>query len=144
MMANIKSNADQASETSKRHHFELDANYLKPFCPVMKKFPSGTKCDAIKISDVSGSGSGTKPSASKADISLGYHTSEEYEALTQPQKDELQEWQEERSKTTQSWKANEEGKGKSPRSKQENYKQGRVIAASVFKNMKTISKKKGE
>eukprot|EP00957_Ditylum_brightwellii_P093738 7137064-Ditylum_brightwellii.AAC.2 len=35
-------------------------------------------------------------------------------------------------------------KGKSPCSKQENYKQGRAIAASVYKNMKAISKKKGE
>eukprot|EP00957_Ditylum_brightwellii_P148564 11312222-Ditylum_brightwellii.AAC.1 len=36
------------------------------------------------------------------------------------------------------------GKGKSPCSKQENYKQGREIAASVYNNMKTISKKKGK
>eukprot|EP00957_Ditylum_brightwellii_P047848 3634401-Ditylum_brightwellii.AAC.1 len=64
-MANIKSNADPASETSKRRHFKLAANYLQPFCPVLKKFPSGTKCDAINISDVSGSGFGTKPSAGK-------------------------------------------------------------------------------
>eukprot|EP00957_Ditylum_brightwellii_P159865 12169119-Ditylum_brightwellii.AAC.1 len=54
-MANIKSNANPASETSKRHYFELAANYLQPFCPVLKKFPSGTKRDAIKISDMSGS-----------------------------------------------------------------------------------------
>eukprot|EP00957_Ditylum_brightwellii_P083684 6361176-Ditylum_brightwellii.AAC.1 len=62
-MANIKNNADPASETSKRHNFELAANYLQPFCPVLKKFLSGTKCDAIEISDVTGSGFGTKPSA---------------------------------------------------------------------------------
>eukprot|EP00957_Ditylum_brightwellii_P176934 13477513-Ditylum_brightwellii.AAC.1 len=62
-MANIKSNADTVSETSKRYHFELAATYLQPFCPILKKFPSGTKCDAIEISDVSGSGFGTKPSA---------------------------------------------------------------------------------
>eukprot|EP00957_Ditylum_brightwellii_P047120 3578208-Ditylum_brightwellii.AAC.1 len=62
-MTNIKSNADLASETSKRHHFELAANYLQPFCPVLKKFQSGTKHGAIKIMDVSGSGFGTKPSA---------------------------------------------------------------------------------
>eukprot|EP00957_Ditylum_brightwellii_P019156 1444146-Ditylum_brightwellii.AAC.1 len=62
-MANIKSNADLASETSKRHNFELAANFLQPVCPVLKKFTSGTKRNAIKISDVSGSGFGTKPSA---------------------------------------------------------------------------------
>eukprot|EP00957_Ditylum_brightwellii_P084804 6447863-Ditylum_brightwellii.AAC.1 len=62
-MANIKSNADPASETSKRHHFKLAANYLQAFCPVLKKFPFSTKRDAIKISDASGSGFGTKPSA---------------------------------------------------------------------------------
>eukprot|EP00957_Ditylum_brightwellii_P131386 10020216-Ditylum_brightwellii.AAC.1 len=88
-MANIKSNADPASETSKRHHFELAANYFQTFCSVLKKFPSGTKRDAIEISDVSGSGFETKPSAGKTGISLRYHTSEEYEALSQPQKDEL-------------------------------------------------------
>eukprot|EP00957_Ditylum_brightwellii_P183084 13945105-Ditylum_brightwellii.AAC.1 len=54
-MANIKSNADPASETSKRHHFELAANYHQPFCPVLKKILSGTKSDAIETSDVSGS-----------------------------------------------------------------------------------------
>eukprot|EP00957_Ditylum_brightwellii_P121161 9240589-Ditylum_brightwellii.AAC.1 len=54
-MTNIKSNADLASETSKRHHFELAANFFQPFYPVLKKLPSGTKRDAIKISDVSGS-----------------------------------------------------------------------------------------
>eukprot|EP00957_Ditylum_brightwellii_P109472 8349343-Ditylum_brightwellii.AAC.1 len=32
-MANIKSDADPASETSKSHHFELAATYLQPFCP---------------------------------------------------------------------------------------------------------------
>eukprot|EP00957_Ditylum_brightwellii_P080062 6089089-Ditylum_brightwellii.AAC.1 len=42
-MTNIKSNADLAFETSKRHHFEFAATYLQPFCPVLKKFPSGTK-----------------------------------------------------------------------------------------------------
>eukprot|EP00957_Ditylum_brightwellii_P102118 7784433-Ditylum_brightwellii.AAC.2 len=41
-MANIKNDADPASETSKRHHFELAVNFLQPFCPVLKKFPSGT------------------------------------------------------------------------------------------------------
>eukprot|EP00957_Ditylum_brightwellii_P003969 302218-Ditylum_brightwellii.AAC.1 len=50
-MANIKSNADLASETGKRHHFELAANSLHPFCPVLKKFQFGTNPDAIKISD---------------------------------------------------------------------------------------------
>eukprot|EP00957_Ditylum_brightwellii_P176605 13450535-Ditylum_brightwellii.AAC.1 len=98
-MANIKSNADPASETSKRHHFKLAANYLQHFCPVLKKFPSGAKRDAIKISDVCRSGFGTKPSAGKTGISMRYHISEEYEALTQPKKDELQEWQEEKSKS---------------------------------------------
>eukprot|EP00957_Ditylum_brightwellii_P141662 10792008-Ditylum_brightwellii.AAC.1 len=89
MMANIKSNADLTSETSKRHQFELAANYLQLFCHVLKKFPSSTKHDAIEMSDVTGSGFGTKPSAVKTGVSLRYHTSEEYEALIHPQKDEL-------------------------------------------------------
>eukprot|EP00957_Ditylum_brightwellii_P008303 628039-Ditylum_brightwellii.AAC.1 len=99
-MANIKSNADPASVTSKWHHFKLDATYLQPFCPVLKKFPSGTKCDAIEISDVSGSGFGTKPSTGKTGVSLRYHTSKEYQALTQPHKDELQDWQEAKTKSS--------------------------------------------
>eukprot|EP00957_Ditylum_brightwellii_P048869 3708034-Ditylum_brightwellii.AAC.1 len=70
MMAKIKSDADLASETSKWHHFELTVNYIQPFCLVLKKFSSGTKCDAIKISDVSGSGFGTKLSTSKTGASL--------------------------------------------------------------------------
>eukprot|EP00957_Ditylum_brightwellii_P127926 9755752-Ditylum_brightwellii.AAC.1 len=134
-MANIKSDADPASETSKRHHFELDANFLQPFCSVLKKFSSGTKRDAIKISDASESCFGTKPSASRTGVSLRYHTSKEYKALTQPQKDELQEWQEKKSKSTKLWKTSgcnqgqgQGGRGKSPSSKQENYKQGRAIA----------------
>eukprot|EP00957_Ditylum_brightwellii_P188991 14387317-Ditylum_brightwellii.AAC.1 len=32
-MANIKSDADPTSVSSKRHHFELAATYLQPFCP---------------------------------------------------------------------------------------------------------------
>eukprot|EP00957_Ditylum_brightwellii_P054417 4122856-Ditylum_brightwellii.AAC.1 len=146
VMANIKSDADPTSETNQRHHFQLAATYLQPFCSVLKKFPSGAKCDAIKISDVTASGFGTKPIAGKTGISLRYHTSEEYEELTQSQKDELQEWKE-KSNPTQSRKANGRGqeqgeKRKSPCSKQENYKQDRMIAASVYMNMKAISKKK--
>eukprot|EP00957_Ditylum_brightwellii_P144041 10975586-Ditylum_brightwellii.AAC.1 len=88
-MVNIKSNADKASETSNRHYFELAATYLQPFCPVLKKFSSGTKRDDIEISDVLGYDFGTKSSAGKTGISLRYHTSKEYEVLAQPQKDEL-------------------------------------------------------
>eukprot|EP00957_Ditylum_brightwellii_P013576 1024151-Ditylum_brightwellii.AAC.1 len=69
-MANIKSDADPTSETSKRHHFELAGNYLQSFCPVLKKFPPDTKHDNIKISYVSGSGFGTKSSAGKTGILL--------------------------------------------------------------------------
>eukprot|EP00957_Ditylum_brightwellii_P155883 11866402-Ditylum_brightwellii.AAC.1 len=98
---------------------------------------------------MSGSGFGTKPSDGKTGASLQYHTSKEYETLTQPQKDELQKWQE--NKSNKLWRTGEhnqgrgqEGRGKNPGSKQENYKQGRVIIESVYKNMKAISKKKGE
>eukprot|EP00957_Ditylum_brightwellii_P092889 7072308-Ditylum_brightwellii.AAC.1 len=63
VIANIKSNADPASEKSKMYQFEFASNYLKPFCPVLKKFPSGINHDAIEIFDVSGSVFGTKPSA---------------------------------------------------------------------------------
>eukprot|EP00957_Ditylum_brightwellii_P200577 15290648-Ditylum_brightwellii.AAC.1 len=60
-MANIRSNADKISATSKGHHFELVATYLLPFCPVLRKFPSSTKHNAIKISDTAASSFGTKP-----------------------------------------------------------------------------------
>ena len=115
----------------------------------MKKFPSGTKRDAIEISDVSGSGFGTKPSAGKTGVSLRYHTSEEYQALTQPQKDELQDWREQKTKSTKLWRTGTQGRGQGGRGrnsgrKRETYKQGRAIAASVYKNMRSISKQKGE
>eukprot|EP00957_Ditylum_brightwellii_P133021 10142913-Ditylum_brightwellii.AAC.1 len=109
-MANIKSNADSASEISKRHHFKLAVTYLQPFYPVLKTFPTDTEHGAIKISDVSGSGFRTKSSADKKGVNLRLDTAKEYEALTQPQKDELQEWQE-KSNPTQSWKANRHGQG---------------------------------
>eukprot|EP00957_Ditylum_brightwellii_P175427 13354582-Ditylum_brightwellii.AAC.1 len=41
-MANIKSDADPTSVSSKQHHFKMAVNYFQPFCPVLKKFPSGT------------------------------------------------------------------------------------------------------
>eukprot|EP00957_Ditylum_brightwellii_P186966 14238690-Ditylum_brightwellii.AAC.1 len=69
-MANIKSDADTTSTTSKRHHFKLAATYLQPFCPVLKKFPADTKHDAIKISDTTSLGFGAKPSAGKSGVSL--------------------------------------------------------------------------
>eukprot|EP00957_Ditylum_brightwellii_P174400 13278944-Ditylum_brightwellii.AAC.1 len=50
-MTKIRSNADETSVTNKMHYFELAATYLLPFCPVLRKFHSGIKCDAIKISD---------------------------------------------------------------------------------------------
>eukprot|EP00957_Ditylum_brightwellii_P051504 3904376-Ditylum_brightwellii.AAC.1 len=105
MMTNIKSAAGATSATSKRHHVELTATYLQPFCLVLKEFPSGTKYATIKISDTTASGLGTKPSARESGVSLRYHTTKEYEALTQPQRDELQEWHN-KSKPVQKRKAN--------------------------------------
>eukprot|EP00957_Ditylum_brightwellii_P088870 6767080-Ditylum_brightwellii.AAC.1 len=91
-MANIKSDADVTSTTSKRHYFKLAAIYLLLFCHVFKKFQSGTKRNAIEISDTAASGFGPKPSAMISGVSLRYHTAEEYKSLIQPQKYELQEW----------------------------------------------------
>eukprot|EP00957_Ditylum_brightwellii_P196224 14951258-Ditylum_brightwellii.AAC.1 len=147
VMANIKSDANTISVTSKRHHFELAATYFLPFCPILRKFPSGTKCDAIKISDTTALEFETKPSAGTSGVSLMYHTTEEYKSLTQPLKVKLQEWHN-KSKQGQQKKAQGHGKGqggsgKSP-SKQESYRQGRAIAAYVYKNMQSIIKKKGE
>eukprot|EP00957_Ditylum_brightwellii_P029443 2225297-Ditylum_brightwellii.AAC.1 len=85
--------------------------YLHPFYPVLKIFSSGTKSNAIEIFDVSGSGFGTKQIAGKTGVSLQYHTSKEYEALTQPQRDELQEWQEEKSKSSKLWRTSECNQG---------------------------------
>eukprot|EP00957_Ditylum_brightwellii_P123709 9431393-Ditylum_brightwellii.AAC.1 len=62
-MANIKSDDNEKSTTSKRHHFKLAATYLLPFYPVLRKFPSSTKCDAIKIAVTTTLGVGIKPSA---------------------------------------------------------------------------------
>eukprot|EP00957_Ditylum_brightwellii_P076247 5795935-Ditylum_brightwellii.AAC.3 len=88
-MANIISDADATSVTSKMHHFKLAARYLLPFCPVLKKFPSGTKSDAIKISDTTASGFGTKPSTDTSGVNLRHHMAEDYKSLSQPQKEKL-------------------------------------------------------
>eukprot|EP00957_Ditylum_brightwellii_P081084 6166937-Ditylum_brightwellii.AAC.1 len=82
-MANIKSDADATSATSKKQHFKLAAIFLQPFYPVLKKFPSGTKHDAIKISDTTTSGFGPNPSARTSGVSMRYHTAEEYDSLIQ-------------------------------------------------------------
>eukprot|EP00957_Ditylum_brightwellii_P118840 9064587-Ditylum_brightwellii.AAC.1 len=91
-MAKTRSNDDETSAISKWHHFELVATYLLPFCPLFRKFPSDTKLDAIKILDTTASGFGTQPSVATSGVSLKYHTAEEYKSLSQPQKNELQEW----------------------------------------------------
>eukprot|EP00957_Ditylum_brightwellii_P108330 8264051-Ditylum_brightwellii.AAC.1 len=49
--ANIKSDADPKSGTRKRRHFESTATYLLPFCLVIRKNPSDTKHNTIKILD---------------------------------------------------------------------------------------------
>eukprot|EP00957_Ditylum_brightwellii_P114882 8760859-Ditylum_brightwellii.AAC.1 len=69
-MNNIKSDADAMLATSKRHHFKLAAIDLQLFCPILKKFLSATKHDAIKISGTTASGFGTKPSTGKSGVSL--------------------------------------------------------------------------
>eukprot|EP00957_Ditylum_brightwellii_P008943 676998-Ditylum_brightwellii.AAC.1 len=84
-MSDINSDADETQVTSKRHHFELTATCLLSLCPLLKKFPSGTKHDAIEISDITASGFGTKPSTNTSVVNLRYHTAEEYELLSQPQ-----------------------------------------------------------
>eukprot|EP00957_Ditylum_brightwellii_P103397 7878842-Ditylum_brightwellii.AAC.1 len=75
-MANIRSDTDETSATSKRHHFELAATYLLLFCPVLRKYPSGTKHVDIKILDTTASSFGTKPSVGTSGVSLQYHTME--------------------------------------------------------------------
>eukprot|EP00957_Ditylum_brightwellii_P033233 2517958-Ditylum_brightwellii.AAC.1 len=64
---------------------------------------------AIKISDTTALGFGSKPSAGTLRVSLRYHTAEEYESLTQPHKDELCKWRN-RSKWGQTRKAQGQGK----------------------------------
>eukprot|EP00957_Ditylum_brightwellii_P044196 3353648-Ditylum_brightwellii.AAC.1 len=71
-MDNIRSDADKTPATSKRHHFELAATYHLLFCPVLRKFPSGTKCDGIKISDTTASEFGTKPSIIASGLILSH------------------------------------------------------------------------
>eukprot|EP00957_Ditylum_brightwellii_P105426 8037303-Ditylum_brightwellii.AAC.1 len=62
MMVNIWSDDNETLATNKRHHSELVATYLLPFCPLLRKFPSGTKHDVIESSDTTASGFGTKTS----------------------------------------------------------------------------------
>eukprot|EP00957_Ditylum_brightwellii_P046802 3552431-Ditylum_brightwellii.AAC.1 len=50
-----------------------------------------------------------KPSTGKTGVSLRCHTSEEYQALTQPQRDELQDWQEAKTKSSKLWRTGTQG-----------------------------------
>eukprot|EP00957_Ditylum_brightwellii_P163606 12457000-Ditylum_brightwellii.AAC.1 len=75
-MANIRSDADVTLAMSKRYHFEVATTYLLLVCLMLRKFTSGTKHDAIKISDTTASGFGTKPSVGTSGVILMYHTSE--------------------------------------------------------------------
>eukprot|EP00957_Ditylum_brightwellii_P043377 3288788-Ditylum_brightwellii.AAC.1 len=124
-MVNIKSDADATSAASKRHHFELTATCIQPFCSVLKKFPSDTKHDDIKISDTTASGFGTKPSAGNSGLSLRYHAANEYKAITQPHKNKLQEWcnkcKQGQQRKAQGCGKGQGGRGKSPSNKQESY-----------------------
>eukprot|EP00957_Ditylum_brightwellii_P106631 8135241-Ditylum_brightwellii.AAC.1 len=70
VMANIKNVADEKSATSKRHHFELAVTYPLSFCPVLRKFPIGTKHNAIEISDTKNSRFGAKPSAGTSGVNM--------------------------------------------------------------------------
>eukprot|EP00957_Ditylum_brightwellii_P145511 11079742-Ditylum_brightwellii.AAC.1 len=90
-MTSIRSDPNVVSATCKRHRIKIAATYLLSFCPVLRKHPSDTKCDAIMISDTAASGFGIKPSAVTSGVSLRYHILEEYEFLSQPQKDVFQE-----------------------------------------------------
>eukprot|EP00957_Ditylum_brightwellii_P176178 13414843-Ditylum_brightwellii.AAC.1 len=68
--ANIKSDADEKLAMIKRHHFKLAATYLLPFFLVLRKYPTGTNCDAIDILDITTSGFGTKLSVGASRASL--------------------------------------------------------------------------
>eukprot|EP00957_Ditylum_brightwellii_P208649 15358362-Ditylum_brightwellii.AAC.1 len=122
-MANIKSDADETSAMGNRHHFELAATYLLPFCLVLKMFLSSTKHDDIKISDTTSFGFETKESTGTSGVS----------------------WCN-KSKWGQQRKAQGQGKGQGDSgmtsSKHDNYKQGRAMTNTVHTSTKAISKKK--
>eukprot|EP00957_Ditylum_brightwellii_P115577 8815290-Ditylum_brightwellii.AAC.1 len=62
-----------------------------PNCPVLKKHPSGTKQDAIEISDTTTGVFGTKTIVGETGVSLRYQIAEEYDALHSAQRDKLHE-----------------------------------------------------
>eukprot|EP00957_Ditylum_brightwellii_P094279 7178525-Ditylum_brightwellii.AAC.2 len=124
-MANISSDANVPSVTSKRHHFKLAATYLLPFCPVLKKFRSGTKRDVIEISDTTALVFGTNPSNGTSGVNLSHRETNFDNGTTS-----LSGASRERPKDVAKAK---EAMG-----------EGRDIASAVYKTMKAISKKKGE
>jgi hypothetical protein len=127
----------------KKNDFEAAATHLLPYDPVAKKRPSGTKRGAGIISAVSHIAeddqtpitTGGKSSVGKTGVHLRYHKKQEYNELSQEQKDELREWRE-NSNAKPTAKSDGKGKKKSYTKKQ--------LASLVTKRVKIAMDKSSE
>jgi hypothetical protein len=79
--------------TGKLNDFEATASFLLPHDPVAKKRNLAGKRPSADISDTTGSELRVQPKSGlgRTGVSLRFHTKEEYNALSQDQKDELRE-----------------------------------------------------
>ena len=131
---------DEAPD-GRRNNFESAASYLQPTCPVAKKRKSngGERGGSYTISSTEGTDSGVKIARGKTGVEFTYHTSEEYKALSSPQRKELREWRLEKGGTKD--KKKRKGDDKSDFSA----KKLKTMIASVFKEeTKKLEAKKEE
>jgi len=84
--------ADNVPETGKANNFEAAAAHLQPRCPVARKRQA--KKRPLSVAEVNISSVGA-PSIGKTGVHLRWHKYHEYRKLTQDQKRELYEWQQE-------------------------------------------------
>jgi hypothetical protein len=130
---------DEAPD-GRRNNFESAASYLQPTCPVAKKRKSnGGEGGSYTISSAEGTASGVKIARGKTGVEFTYHTSEQYKALSSPQRKELREWRLEKSGMKD--KKKRKGDDKSDFSA----KKLKTMIASVFKEeTKKLEAKKEE
>jgi hypothetical protein len=133
-MASIKTDQDP---DGLRNNFESAATHLLPYDPVQKKRSdhAGGKRGAADISDVTHeeadiSAFGAKKGIGKTGVHLRYHPSNEYQKLTNDQKNELREWRE-------STGGDKKRKHPNQKTQQRNvkFKSDKAIAAAVEKKV---------
>ena len=109
-----------------------------------KRKSSGGEHGSYTISSTEGKTSGVKIAWGKTGVEFTYHTSEEYKALSSPQRKELREWRLEKGGMKDKKKGSG-GKWKSDENSNFSEKKLKTMIASVFREeSKNIEAKKEE